>query len=273
MATADRFLGTLQLFTAERPDWSVEEAAEHLQVSVSTIYRYFNIMCDAGFLDSMTRGRYVLGPAFIAFDRQIRLMDPMLQTAIPVMKRLVAHAGGKGVALLCRRFRDRIMCVHQENASVLDVDISFERGRPLGMVRGAASKAILAHLPIRLLRSIYNDHAASIAEVGLGRSWEEFRLTLKGIRAAGFSVTRAELDADRVGIATPIFVEGNVVGSVSMVLHAIDATNPFVANVSTLVQAAGREIDATILELSQETLRKTGSSSEGNSVPIVATSG
>lgn len=252
MSTADRLLSTLQIFSPERPEWSVEEAASTLGMSVSTMYRYFNSLTDAGFLDSVTRGRYVLGPAFIAYDRQIRMMDPILKLARPVMQRLVRQSNDKGVALLCRRYRGQIMCVHQEYAGEPDNEISFERGRPLDMMRAAPSKAILAHLPPRTLAELYRAQADLVREVGLGDSLEEFRAKLRQIRAAGFSISRGELDPERMGVAAPIFTQDGVVGSISIVLHKEDATNPFVANVTTLVQAAGREIDAGLSDMAAE---------------------
>ena len=39
--SGDRLLAALALFTIERPQWTVEEAAERLGVSATTAYRYF----------------------------------------------------------------------------------------------------------------------------------------------------------------------------------------------------------------------------------------
>ena len=41
MTTSDRLLSVLGLFTIERPEWTVEEAANELQLAASTTYRYF----------------------------------------------------------------------------------------------------------------------------------------------------------------------------------------------------------------------------------------
>ena len=44
-SSADRLLAVLQLFTPERPEWTVETAANEIGVSVSTAYRYFRSLC------------------------------------------------------------------------------------------------------------------------------------------------------------------------------------------------------------------------------------
>ena len=45
--------------------------------------------------------------------------------------------------MLCRLYRNQVMCVHQETTPVPpDFAIGYERGRPLPLYRGAASKII-----------------------------------------------------------------------------------------------------------------------------------
>ncbi|MDE3109005.1 MAG: IclR family transcriptional regulator, partial [Acidobacteriota bacterium] len=140
MSTAHRLLGILALFTVERPVWTVEEAAKEMRVSVSTAYRYFAELSRAGLLDPFPAGKYVLGPAIIEGDRKIRMTDPLIQIGRPAMQRLVARAGSAGVAILCRIYHNGVMCVHQESSAVPEGGISYERGRPMPMFRGASSK-------------------------------------------------------------------------------------------------------------------------------------
>lgn len=248
MSTADKLLAVLPLFTLERPEWTIEAAAEALDVSGSTAYRYFNSLCKAGLIDPIAAGRYVLGPAIIAYDRQLRLHDPMLQVARPVLARLVKRNGGDGVALLCRRFRLQVMCVHQAFEHKPAHAVSYERGRPMGLFRGAASVVILANLPVKTLRSLWTDNQAVIGEAGLGGSWEEFRGSLRKIRVAGVLVTHGQLDKGMIGISAPIWhADRQVVGSVSIVVPETSATPGEIAGTAALVQAAAREIDAGVL--------------------------
>src|SRR5215470_15354430 len=47
-SSGDRLLAVLSLFTVERPQWTVEDAAERLSVSATTTYRYFKRLTKAG---------------------------------------------------------------------------------------------------------------------------------------------------------------------------------------------------------------------------------
>lgn len=252
MNTANRLLGILALFTVEEPAWTVEGAAKQMRVSVSTAYRYFADLSKAGLLDPFPGGRYVLGPAIIEGDRKIRVTDPLIQVGKPAMQRLVARAGGTGVAILCRIYRRCVMCVHQELSAMPEGNISYERGRPMPMFRGASSKAIYANLSWRTARWYFENYAAQIAAAGLGSDWETVKANLRRMRKEGVVISRGEVDGGVVGIAAPVFgADGNVIGSVTMTIRESEASPQSIANISALVQAASREIDTGLRVLSQ----------------------
>jgi DNA-binding IclR family transcriptional regulator len=140
------------------------------------------------------------------------------------------------------------MCVHQEFKGIPEHHVGYERGRPMPMFLGASSKIILANLSSRSTRWFFTRFQLEIAEAGLGNDWEQLKANLRRIRKAGVCVTGGEVDSGRVGIAAPVFeLNGNVIGSVGLVLFDKDATPENIANCSALVQAAAREIDASLL--------------------------
>lgn len=247
MNTANRLLAVLNLFTVEKFEWTVEGAAKEIGVSVSTAYRYFRELSKVGFLDPFSGGKYILGPAVIENDRKIRLTDPLIKVGQPAMQRLVARSGSTGVALLCRVYRNCVMCVHQEATVLSENAVGYERGRPMPMFRGASSKVIFANLPSRTARWFFEKFPDEIASGGLGSDWETIRGNLRQIRRAGLHITRGEVDAARVGIAAPVFGPNReVIGSIAMAIPDGEATPQFIANVSALVQAAAREIDVSL---------------------------
>lgn len=245
MNTANRLLGILGLFTIEKSEWTVEEAAKEIGVSVSTAYRYFRDLCKAGLLDPFSGGKYILGPGIIESDRKIRLTDPLIKAGRPAMERLVARSGSMGVVLLCRIYRNRVMCVHQEARVLPENAVGYERGRPMPMFQGASSKVIFANLPPRTVRWFFEKDPEEIAAAGLGTNWEEVKANLRRIRRAGFFISQGEVDPGRVGIAAPVFgPDKNVIGSIGMAVPQNEATPQSIAHISALVQAAAREIDA-----------------------------
>jgi DNA-binding IclR family transcriptional regulator len=243
-SSGDRLLAVLALFTVERPEWTVEAAAEALGVSATTAYRYFKRLTKAGLISPVSGASYALGPAIIQMDRQIQICDPMLNAARPVMADLIQYAAEGSIVLLCRLFHDRVMCVHQVMGRGPQMPVSYERGRLMPLLRGATAKIILAHLPPRTLKSLYAHDAAEIAAAGLGSTWEAFRTNLAPLRRQGVVVSKGEIDPGRVGIAAPIFDRDRaILGSLSFVLPSPRADETLVGRLAPLTIAGAREIE------------------------------
>jgi len=245
--SGDRLLTVLWLFSAERPVLEVEDMARRLQISLSTAYRYVGQLCDAGFLAPMGSLGYGLGPAIIELDRQIRLADPLVRAAGPVLRRLLADLEPTMTILLCRLYRDQVMCVAQRQGREAMTHLSYERGRPMPMLRGAPSKAILAYLPGRAADRLC---AAQAVEPGKPRvDYVAFKAELARIRKAGIVVSHSEIDPNVIGVAACVFdPDGRPIGSVCTVLPEEGAPAPAIARVSTLTRASADEITAILFE-------------------------
>src|SRR5213076_448054 len=102
-----------------------------------------------GLIVAVSAGSYILGPSIIVLDRQMRLSDPLLNSAEDVKAHLARELPGPGMVLVCRLFRNSVMCVDSAGSGKLGFIVSYSRGRALPLNRGAASKVILAHLPLR----------------------------------------------------------------------------------------------------------------------------
>ncbi|MHA6719702.1 IclR family transcriptional regulator [Sphingomonas sp. RS6] len=221
MATADKVLSILGLFTIEQPKWTVDAIASTLGLSGSTAYQYVGSLVNAGLLTSDKSGRYTIGPAVIEMDRLMRRFDPLIHEAQVPLRTLVDATEGDAIGLLCRVYRLRVMCVDQIVRHAPETAISYERGRPMPLTRGAASKSILAHLGTRTLRRFYDSDPAGVAAAGLGDGWEAFRRTMRQMRKAGVLVTLGELDPGMMGISAPVFDgQGDVLGSIGLVVPA-----------------------------------------------------
>ncbi len=245
MTTADRVLSVLGLFTLERPEWTVDEAAQTLGLSQSTAYQYFRSLVNAGLVVAFRSGRYVLGPAIIALDRQTRRCDPFIQAAQAPMHDLGEAASGVGLALLCRLYGFTVMCVDEAAQEPPGFAVSYERGRPMPLARGAASKIILAHLPPRLLRRFHEMEADAVRDAGLGGDWDAFKQTLRDIRKAGYCLTRGDLDSGLTGISAPVFApDGEILGSIGVVV-AVPAAGDQALLISR-VKDAGRGLTSAL---------------------------
>lgn len=252
-SSGDRLLAVLGLFTINRPAWTVEEAAEKLEVSATTAYRYFKRLTRVGLISPVSGASYTLGPAIIQMDRQIQLCDPMLRAARGVMAGLIRQVPEGGVLSLCRLFHDRVMCVHQVMGDNPPELISYERGHPMPLFRGAGSKIILAYLPNRTLKSLFERNTQAIADADLGRDWDEFRRLLAAIRRAGVASTAGDLNPNRVGVAAPIFDQRRaILGSLNFVVPQLNFDDALRVRLTSLVTVGAREIQAGMLAVAEE---------------------
>lgn len=202
MKRGDRLHLILRLFSPERPLWTADETAAALGFSRSTAYRQLGALVKSGLLETLERSSsYVLGPAIIELDRNIRLSDPLLTVATPAMRWLAEQAPVSCTILLCRLYRDRVMCIQQEEKPGEIGAVSYERGRPMPLSRGAPSRTILAQLPPRRLATLM---PTIETENTAGFDSEAFRRQLRDIRKQGYCITRGEVDDGVVGIAVPL---------------------------------------------------------------------
>jgi DNA-binding IclR family transcriptional regulator len=242
MSRSSRLLSVLQLFDNGRPVWTVEEISRALRTSASTAYRYVRDLVQAGLLDPVTGAGYALGPAFIRYDRLLRQNDPLIQVADPVMAGLLDRTSQSATVILCRRFRDCVMCVHERHGSKPHAPTSYQRGVAMPMFLGATSKVILAHLPDRTLKATYLDNEATIRKVLKTRDWQGFKEQLKEIRRAGFALTDSEVAEGRIGLAAPIARNDQVVASISLVVSTNRVGRRKVETFVPQVLAAAAEI-------------------------------
>ncbi len=208
MTTSDRLLSVLDLFDLDRPDWAVEEAAAELGLATSTTYRYFASLTASGMLAPFASGRYILGPTIIRYDRLLRLTDPLVSSAMPEMRGIAALEPSSTVVFLCRLIGNQVMCVAQVSIEDPPFAVGYERGRLMPLFKGSASKAILASLPSRHIRSLYRREPESFLEAGLGTNWDEARDALRKIRLDALVVSNGEIDAGMRGVSVPLIAEG-----------------------------------------------------------------
>lgn len=216
MSTAGRLLAILDLFTLDRPDWSVDEASAAMKIPTSTAYRYFNSLTKSGLLATVGGARYILGPSIIRYDRQLRLTDPLVRSARSGMNQLARSVAGRGVVFLARLFDDQVMCVAQASSGDLPFTISYDRGRLMPLFGGSASLVILANLPPAKIQSLYKKYAEEFRRRSMGDNPQEVRAALKTVRTEGYYTTVGEVDPGMRGISVPILVSGKIIGSLTI---------------------------------------------------------
>lgn len=241
-----RMLSLLDVFSIAAPAWSTEDLIRFSGASRSTCYRYVQALQRAGLLTPVAGGAWMLGPRIIELDRTMRLCDPVTIGGGPPLRALAEDTGHSG--LLCLLFSGAVMCVDDVPAKGAPEGI-FSRGQRRPLFAGAASKAILAHLPPHRLRALFARHRTTIAAAGLGADWDAFRDALRAIREAGHAMTVGEFQPGVLGIAAPLFSpSGDVLGSLGIAAQATRVPPKRRAALAGRVMAAASDACARIAE-------------------------
>ncbi|CAN5416888.1 IclR family transcriptional regulator [soil metagenome] len=216
MSKTGNVLQVLRLFTEERRQLKVADVARLLDVSSATAYRYVLDLVDAGLIESPSAGQYVLGPAIVELDRQIRVHDPLIAAAADIMQTLSDRTGG--TALLSRLHGRRVVCVHQVAGRNSPETVSYERGRSMPLYRGATSKIILAHLGRETIEDITQTDSPALRAAGLPVNLQELLDLLETWRAQPAYATAGEVDAEAMGWAVAIHHGKRLLGSLSLIM-------------------------------------------------------
>lgn len=236
MAALERFTAILGLFRQEEAGaWTVPDMAAALDAPVSTIYRHVRELMQTGFLEQGGEAHYRLGPAFIEYERLLRLGDPLSQRAPAVLQALIEKASVPALAILARLYNGEVMCIASSSAPDAAFTSSYERGRPMPLTRGATSKVILAQLPSRDLKSMIGPREKNLA----------LRNELSQIRRDGFFVTSSEIDAGLAGIAVPVATrEARIAASLTLVVRESILNPQTTARLITLALEAAHQLTA-----------------------------
>ena len=253
MSSLSSTLAVLSLFSANDPVWTAERIIERLGYTRPTGYRYVRELVSTGFLVRVASASYSLGPRIIELDYQIRQSDPLLKAGLPVIRDLVAASGCE--VNLIGLYGEQIVTTHQQHG-VEHLPLSFGRGRPLPLFRGAGSKIIVANFPRARLRRLYAAHATTIQTAGLGADWDEFKDAMGKLRRSGFAMSQGELDADFAGVAAPVFTaDGEILGSLIMALSRQRLGTTDLDLLVRLAKSAGQRISEGIALIDRPLLR------------------
>lgn len=197
MSSLTRMLGILDLFDLGQPFWTSEQIMDATGFSRPTTFRYLKELRQTGLL-ARFGGGYVLGAKAVKLDYIIRQSDPLLHLFQPILARLRDDTDCD-VILASLLGEDFFATIHEQSGSAT---VSWPRGRPMPLTRGAGGLAVLASLPPAQLKRILAG-ADEVAE-GLAALNAEIRTVAK----RGYAVSLGALDGENVGIAVPVQLAG-----------------------------------------------------------------
>jgi DNA-binding IclR family transcriptional regulator len=206
-----KMLALLEAFTVHRHVWTVEALAIEFGYTQPSTYRYVRELCRSGLLARMPAGEYVIGARIVELDWLITTTDPLTKLCAPMMESITQLLG-------CHTLLSNVYGEHLINVAHIPgnetVDLTFVRGRRLPWFRGATSNAILAFLPRKRVRKLFDDHFEGERSK---ENWKKILAELNGISESGFSISDGGLQPGVLGIGAPVIVGGEVLGSISLV--------------------------------------------------------
>ena len=245
MNAADKLLAILALFDEARPGWTAEDLMARTGFTRPTLYRYLKALVGAGML-ARQGGVYLLGPRVTEMDWLMRRADPVLEAGAPGLRRLTA--AHPGTAFLVRWYGQRVLCI-ASHVSAAAPRSSYPRGRPMPLGRGAASRAILAWLPKRVLDEIGGPGLSALGADGEDEA--AIRARLRQVRREGVAEARGEVTPGVLGLAAPIFDGTAPIAALCFTAEAKDTGAEDVARLRPLIAAEARAI-STALETTEE---------------------
>ncbi|MEP7345391.1 MAG: IclR family transcriptional regulator, partial [Gemmatimonadaceae bacterium] len=192
----------LALFSHERPELSVLDAAALLHRPRSTTYRLMSQIEKVGFLDKDSEtGMYRLGIRLAVLGELAQRSTSLQRIAQPVLRRLSQETGETATLLLL---------VDGEGTAVLHSESTHRvvakgiLGRYWPLHASAGGKALLAWLPEDEAKALLKKPLARYTPTTLN-TFTALKKEFMQIRVRGYATVRGEFMDDVWGAAVPIF--------------------------------------------------------------------
>lgn len=188
------------------------ELADVLGMPTSTAHVYLKTMAEAGYL-ATADGQYRLSLRFLSHGANLRREFKIYEVAGPELDVLAAGTG-EVASLGVEEGGKRVLLEKTEGEhAVYDKAPTGEFTR---MHWTSLGKSILAHLPEERIHAIVDEHGLPEATDRTITDREELFAELESIRETGYAIEDEERRENIRAIAVPIFMDGEVAGSISV---------------------------------------------------------
>jgi DNA-binding IclR family transcriptional regulator len=239
----EKTLRVLDLFTLERPSWSVTEIARELGMPTATAHRIVRALEGRSYLGK-TGTRYGLGFAAIDLGRRATASVDLRSQLTGVLRELARATGETVLLTVYDESRHGSLCVDRiETTHSLRLTIDIGRVTPLHA--GASAKALLAFLEQPVIDEVLSRDLQRLAP-GTVTDPSALREQLDEIRARGWASSYEENNVGAWGLAAPILVGDHVIASVGFAAPTARHSESAVRSLAKLVCEAARDAEARL---------------------------
>lgn len=236
-------LRVLDLFTAERPSWSVTEVARELELPTATAHRILRSLETHSYLNK-TDARYRLGFAAVDLGRRAIASVDLRRRLAPALRELARDTEETVLLTIYDEARRGSLCVDRIE-STQSLRLSLEIGRVTPIHAGASAKALLAFLEEPIVEEALAGPLEKLAPRTITDP-RKLRRELAEIRSRGYAASLEENDAGAWGLAAPIRSGQAVVASVGFAAPMVRHSETTVRKLAKATLAAARESEALL---------------------------
>jgi DNA-binding IclR family transcriptional regulator len=239
----EKALRVLDLFTTERPSWSVTEIARELAIPTPTTHRIVRALEARSYL-AKVGSRYRLGFAAIDLGRRATASVDLRARLGSVLRELARTTGETALLTVYDESRHGSLCVDRIETTH-SLRLTIEIGRDTPIHAGASAKALLAFLDEAVIDEILSH---DLVRLGPGTETDPKRLRkeLDAIRARGWASSYEENNVGAWGLAAPIILAGRVVASIGFAAPTLRHSDSKVRSLAQLVCTAARDAEARL---------------------------
>ena len=239
----EKTLRVLDLFTVERPSWSVTEIGRELEMPTATAHRIVRALEARSYL-ARVESRYRLGFAAIDLGRRATASLDMRARLGGVLRELARTTAETALLTVYDESQHGSLCVDRIETTH-SLRLTIEIGRVTPIHAGASAKALLAFLEQPIIDEVLAGKLEGLAP-GTPTDPEALREELEEIRARGWASSYEENNIGAWGIAAPILVGGRVVASIGFAAPTARHSDGTVRSLARLVCDAARESEARL---------------------------
>lgn len=223
--TLEKGIQLFELFTNDKPTWSMDEISEYTKIPKPTVYRLLKIFVDNEFLQKTTSENgegfnFSLGLKFLELGSVVLSTLDIRRVALPLMREL-QQKFNEAVQLSLKDGEEGLYIEKVE--STRPVRLYTRVGRKAPLYAGACMRTILAFQPQEEIDHIISKNLNQIAS-GTPHSKDNLFQLLAQCRKEGYSYSISELEEGTFSIAVPIF---NHMGQVKYSLSIAGIATPY----------------------------------------------
>ncbi|MFK7602783.1 IclR family transcriptional regulator [Deinococcus sp. SM5_A1] len=202
-ATVEAAVRVLELFDADRTEWTLSELARHLAQPTSTVHEQLQTLSASGLLVRVGRGRYRLGWRLLKLSSALYGSLPWYAPAHDAMERLAR--GTHLLAFLCVLHGNQVLCVARSVQGRDGPPVAGELDFGLPPHATASGKLLLALAgqPLPHPATVFTPHTLTTPA-----TWDA---EARAIRTQGHALSRDEWALGTSGLAVPVRGEGGAV--------------------------------------------------------------